>query len=76
MSPRPEATHRGVPGCASRARCQHSLTRLSARPEPLPGAVPSSLSTLWVTSCSSQPLPHLGVSPITALATEQVPKWG
>lgn len=55
--------HAGVslamPACA---QGQHSLTRVSVHPEPLPGALLSSLSTLWVTYCCSQPsarrVPH------------------
>lgn len=47
----------------ARARCQHSLTRVSVRPEPLPGALPPSLSILGAISCCSQPPAHLGLSP-------------
>lgn len=72
--PCPEATRRCVPGCASPARCQHSLTRVSVCPEPLAGALPCSLSTLWVTFCCSQPLARR--VPTTAPASEGVPAQG
>lgn len=59
--PCPEATRRVSLAVPARAHCQHSLTRVSVRPEPLPGALPSSLCTLWVTSAAHSP--RLGMAP-------------